>query len=357
MLISSSNSRPGSLTSVSDRQRDCYVGIDVGGSAIKIGLLDVGGQVLAFDVIPTQAQRGAEDALVRIVDGVKRLVVEAGVNSRDVACAGLATPGTFDVASGRIICSGNLAAWQGFRIRDRLQFDLGMPVTYVNDANAAAYGEHWRGGGAKYHSMILLTLGTGIGGGIVIGDVLVEGENGCGGECGHILVDPSPDAPQDARGGRGSLEAYVSSGALVSHARNEISFCGAGLLADRHAAGEDITPRMIGECAERGDGVARQVIMEAAHWLAIGIVTLAHTVDPNAIVIGGAMTFGGTKSQIGRDFLQRIREEVRTRLLEPLDAHLRIEFATLGNDAGYIGAAGVARLEHCRMADKSLSSY
>jgi glucokinase len=97
--------------------------------------------------------------------------------------------------------------------------------------------------------------------------------------------------------------------------------------------------------------------METAHWLAIGIVTLAHTVDPNAIVIGGAMTFGGAKSQIGREFLQQIRTEVRARLLEPLDARLRIEFATLGNDAGYIGAAGVARLEHYKSAQQSLSNY
>lgn len=349
MLLSSSHQQSETEIGGQNRERDCYVGIDVGGSAIKLGLLDAGGQILAFDVIPTHVQRGPEEALIRIVDAVKRLVVEAGVNPADLVCAGLATPGTFDVTNCQIICAGNLASWQGFLIRDRLQVDLGVPVTHVNDANAAAYGEYWRGSGSKYQSMIVLTLGTGIGGGIIIRGNLVDGENGCGGECGHIIVDSSPNALRDTRGGRGSLEAYASANALVARAKKAIAHSEADLLAARHASGEDVTPLLIAECAERGDHVAQQVILETANWLAIGIVTLAHAIDPNAIIIGGAMTFGGDNCQTGRDFLSRIRQEVRSRLLEPLNTRLHIEFATLGNDAGYIGAAGIARLAYYRL--------
>jgi glucokinase len=117
-------------------------------------------------------------------------------------------------------------------------------------------------------------------------------------------------------------------------------------LAKRVAARETITPRIIAEEAERGDQVAHQVIMETAYWLAIGIVSLIHTIDPDAVILGGAMTFGGNDSAVGREFLQTIRDEVRPRLLEPLRDTVRIEFASLGGDAGYIGAAGLARLEH-----------
>ena len=102
---------------------------------------------------------------------------------------------------------------------------------------------------------------------------------------------------------------------------------------------------MVAEEAERGDALARNVVMETAHWLAIGIVTFVHTIDPDAVVLGGAMNFGGPASPLGREFLQRIRDEVRPRLLEPLRDTVKIEFASLGGDAGYIGAAGLARLE------------
>jgi glucokinase len=103
---------------------------------------------------------------------------------------------------------------------------------------------------------------------------------------------------------------------------------------------------MVAEEAERGDALARNVVMETAQWLAIGIVTFVHTIDPDAVVLGGAMNFGGPKTALGREFLQKIRDEVRPRLLEPLRDSVRIEFASLGGDAGYIGAAGLARLEH-----------
>jgi glucokinase len=107
-----------------------------------------------------------------------------------------------------------------------------------------------------------------------------------------------------------------------------------------------MTPLLVAEEAELGDALARNVVLETAHWLAIGIVTLVHTIDPDAVVLGGAMNFGGAASPLGREFLQAIRDEVRPRLLEPLRDTVKIDFATLGGDAGYIGAAGLARLEN-----------
>jgi glucokinase len=253
-----------------------------------------------------------------------------------------------DIPAGMLLRPGNLPGWWDFPIRDRTSHHLGMPVTFANDANAAAYGEYWRGAGAQFQSLILLTLGTGIGGGIIVGDTLIEGEHSCGSECGHIIVNPAEDAPMDSLGKRGSLESYANATAVVERTLAGLRRGAASSLADRHAAGEEITPRLVAEAAEKGDALARDVIMETAYWLAIGIVSLVHTIDPDAVVLGGAMTFGGDDNAVGRAFVQRIRDEVRPRLLEPLRDQVHIEFASLGGDAGYIGAAGLARLEQNR---------
>lgn len=326
-------------------QKPVFVGIDVGGTNIKLGLVDDAGQSLAYHTMPTEQQKGAEDACRRIAEVVQKLRQELGVEPNDLAYAGIATPGPMDIPRGMILRPGNLPAWWDFPIRDRVSHHLGLPVAFANDANAAAYGEFWRGAGEKYHSLVLLTLGTGIGGGIIVGDTLIEGEHSCGSECGHIIVNPADDAPLDSLGKRGSLESCTNATAVVDRALRAVTHASNSSIAKRVAAGETITPRIVAEEAERGDEVARKVIAETAYWLAIGIVSLIHTIDPDAVILGGAMTFGGNNSPVGREFIQTIRDEVRPRLLEPLRDRVKIEFASLGGDAGYIGAAGLARLE------------
>jgi glucokinase len=326
-------------------QTPFFVGIDVGGTNIKCGLVDANGQTLAYQALRTEQERGGEDACGRIAETVRMLIEKAGVAKENVVRAGLATPGPMDIPKGLVLKPGNLPGWWEFPIRDRLSHHLNLPVAFANDANAAAYGEYWCGAGAQFHSLVFLTLGTGVGGGIIIGDTLVEGEHSCGSECGHILVNPSDDAWKDSLGKSGSLEAYTNASAVVRRVQVAVESGEKTSLAERQKTGE-ITPRTVSEEAGHGDAVARRIVFDTARWLAIGIVTLIHTSDPDAVVLGGAMTFGGPTSPLGREFLQRIRDEVRPRLLEPLRDKVRIEFASLGGDAGYIGAAGLARLEH-----------
>jgi glucokinase len=333
-------------TNNADAKKPFYVGADVGGTNIKIGLVDDAGQTIAYLSMPTQQERGAEDACLRMADAVAQMQAHAGIERGDVARAGIATPGPLDVARGMILRPGNLPGWWDFPIRGRFSHALDLPVTLANDANAAAYGEFWRGTGEKFRSIVLLTLGTGVGGGIIIGDMLVEGEHSCGGECGHILINPSEDARRDSLGNKGSLEAYTNAASVVDRAITALAAGKTSSLAKRREGGESITPRVVAEEAERGDQVARQVVIETAHYLAFGIVTLIHAIDPDAVVLGGAMNFGGPASPLGREFVQQIRDEVRPRLLEPLRDKVQIEFASLGGDAGYIGAAGLARLEN-----------
>jgi glucokinase len=323
-----------------------FIGIDVGGTNIKFGLVDDDGQTLAYHTMRTEQDKGAEDACRRMGEAVQHLIQKADVQKSDIVRAGLATPGPMDIARGMILRPGNLPGWWDFPIRDRVGHHIGMPVTFANDANAAAYGEFWSGAGKRFHSLVFLTLGTGVGGGIIVGDTLIEGEHSCGSECGHILVNPAEDARMDSLGKRGSLESYTNATAVVDRAHAALKNATATSLAKRRVAGEEMTPQVVAQEAERGDEVARGIIMETAYWLAIGIVSFIHTIDPDAVLLGGAMTFGGSDSEVGRAFLQRIRDEVRPRLLEPLRESVQIEFASLGGDAGYIGAAGLARLEH-----------
>lgn len=325
-----------------------YAGIDLGGTNIKVALVDDVGRLVAFHTEPTYAERGPEDTAARMGGAVHTLARQVGLASTDIARVGLGTPGPHDLPRGLIVQSGNLPGWENFPIRDRVAAHCGHPVTYANDANAAAYGEFWVGSGREYSSLILLTLGTGVGGGIIIGDTNVEGAHSHGSECGHIIVDTSPSARSCPFGHQGDLEAYASATALVAAARAALADGGRGPLADAVDRGEALSPILIARAAAAGDRLAMDLILDAARWLGIGIVTLIHTIDPEAVILGGAMTFGGEADPVGRAFIERIRAEVRARAFPVLAAQTVIRYAELGGDAGSIGAAGLARLAHRR---------
>ncbi len=223
-----------------------------------------------------------------------------------------------------------------------------MPVTFENDANAAAYGEFWVGSGREFPSMVLLTLGTGIGCGIIIGDMVIQGAHSHGGEAGHVIIDSRDDARMCGCGWRGHLEAYASATAVVKRCEELLDAGRATSLAKRLAAGEELTPKLIAEEAEAGDELSLEIVLETARYLGIGTVNVMHVVDPDVVLLGGAMTFGGAERALGRRFLDRVRQEVR-RLARPIPAAKTvIDFATLGGDAGFIGAAGVARLDYLK---------
>ncbi len=335
-----------SLVSLDNAQKPLFVGIDVGGTNIKLGLVDASGSTVGYHSVPTEPQRDAVDAVARMKQGVDHLLQQAGAEISEVARIGLATPGPMDLKAGILLEPGNLPEWHNFPIRQRVSEACGLPVRYANDANAAAYGEYWSGAAAEYHSMVLLTLGTGVGGGIIVGDTLIEGAHGCGGECGHVLVDPRDDAPRDSLNKTGTLEAYCGAYAIFRRTNEALDAGRASSLAQLRDSGQEITPLAIARAAEAGDELAHKIIMDTARYLALGLVSLIHTIDPDSVVIGGGVNFGGKGHPLGEEFLQRIRDEVRPRLLASLRESLHIDFAQLGGDAGYIGAAGLARLEH-----------
>ena len=329
---------------LAEASRPLYAGVDLGGTNIKAALVDDLGRLLAFHTEQTHPDRGAEDAAARMGEAVHVLARQAGVPTAGIAAVGLGSPGPLDLQAGTIVRAGNLVGWDNFPLRDRVAAHCGRPVTFANDANAAAFGEFWVGSAREYDSLVLLTLGTGVGGGIIIGDLNVEGAHSHGSECGHMIVDPAETARLCPCGHSGHLEAYCSAKSLVARAEEAIAAGGPGSLAAAVAAGEPLTPILVGREAEAGDGLATELVMETARWLGIGIVSLMHAIDPEAVMIGGAMTFGGERAPVGRAFLERIRAKVRRRTFPTLAEKTVIGYASLGGDAGSIGAAGLARL-------------
>lgn len=329
---------------LAESQPPYFLGIDVGGTSIKIGLLDDAGRTLAFAEIDTQESLGPKHAMRRVSQTAREMTQTVGLSVTEVLRAGLGTPGSQDIPKGMLVEPPNHPHWHYFPIVQCLEEELRLPVSFANDANAAAFGEFWIGTGEIHRSMILLTLGTGVGGGIIIDGHLVVGANSFGGEFGHMLIDPHPSARLCAwGGGRGQLEAYASASGLVLRAQESLR---AGAQSSLSSEIDQITAKRIFQAAELGDDWSLKIIEETADYLAIGITSLVHILDPGLVVLGGAMNFGGPNCKTGLRFLHKVRQGFEERTFQHVKAGTIIEFAKLGADAGYVGAAGIARSEY-----------
>lgn len=341
---------PENPTPLSEAQSPFFAGIDVGGTNIKFGLVDDLGRTIGQTSIKTHCKKGPDDGVRRMAESVRALVEETGLTYDQLSWVGLATPGTMDIPAGMLLQPHNLPSWEDYPIRDRLKEACGKPVAFANDAGAAAYGEFWLGSGKEFPSIVLLTLGTGVGGGIIVGGQSIDGEHSHGAEVGHVIIDYNSDARVCPCGQPGHLEGYASATALIKRTEEVLATDRSTRLRDRLKAGRPLTPLLLAEEAGQGDELCLELIMDTAMYLGVGIVTLMHTIDPGAVVLGGAMNFGGHASDLGRRFLHRIREEVQQRAFPVLAKNVTIDFASLGGDAGYLGAAGIARLAHQKAA-------
>lgn len=336
------------LTPLDEAQSPFFWGVDIGGTNIKIGLLDDTGKTVAFEQIATEEPDGPQAAVDRVAATLRRIEGELQLTAEQVPSIGLGAPGSMDLPSGMLLEPPNLPNWWQFPIRDALSQAMDRRVSFINDANAAAYGEFWLGTGREHSSMILLTLGTGVGGGIIVDGELVNGVNSFGSECGHILVNSAPDAQLCVwGGGRGQLEAYASASAVVQRTRERLTAGANSQLSGLLGGGDsELTAKKVYQAAEDGDALALEIIDETARWLGIGITILVHTLDPGLVVLGGAMDFGGRDSKVGRRFLEAIRKEFRERTFENVYEGTTLDFATLAAAAGYVGAAGYARRKY-----------
>jgi glucokinase len=321
-----------------------FLGIDVGGTNIKFGVVNDAGKVAVDAQIETNQEAGPQDGIERTRAAVEEMLTEAGLKLADIARIGLATPGTMDIPKGWILEPHNLPNWYHFPIREATAKEFGLPVSYANDANSAAYGEFWVGSGKVFHSIVMLTLGTGVGGGIIIGDLSIDGENSHGSECGHIIIDCNPTARICPCGQPGHLEGYCSATALDKRTTEMLDAGRQSTLSGRIGQ-EELTALMIAQEAEKGDELSLELVLELANYLGFGVVSLMHTIDPGAVILGGAMNFGAHKSPLGRRFIEHVRGIVRKYAFPIPAQRTTIDYAMLGGEAGFIGAAGIARLD------------
>ena len=322
--------------SVSARRPPFYLGIDLGGTNVKSGVVDDSGQPLSSVSVPTNAALGPGVGIDTLAEAGRCAVEASGLTWDDIAAVGLGSPGTMDIQAGFLIDPPNLPGWTNLPIRDLLATKLGKPTVLQNDGNAAGYGEFWAGGGRETRSLVLFTLGTGIGCGIVVDGRILEGRHDHAGACGHIIIQ-ADNARLCSCGAYGHLEAYASATALVKRALEALERDPDSTLEAILARGP-LTSRDIAEQAEQGDGLSMRLMHETARYLAIGAVNLMHTIDPDVILYAGGMIAAGTT------FLNDIQAEIRA-MAFPIPAQkTRVAYAELGGEAGMIGAAGCARL-------------
>jgi glucokinase len=313
---------------------DCYIGIDLGGTNIKAGAVDRTGRSLSRVSHSTESRTGYRGVVERIAEAARCAAREAGVDLAAVRGVCLASPGVITIASGIVHVSPNLPGWSEVPLAGDVGAALGREVILENDANAAAWGEFWVGAGRNVDSMVMLTLGTGVGGGIVLNGRVWHGAQDSAGEIGHMLIKEG--GRRCGCGRLGCLEAYASVTALSGRFVEAVLAGEASSLAAAVRAGRTPTGREICDAAAQGDPLAQRLMQETAYYLGVGIVNICHVLNPERVVLTGGMTAAGER------ILGPVRRTVREMAFAAMAEKMEIVFAALGEDAGYIGAAGMA---------------
>ncbi len=313
-------------------QERVYAGIDVGATNIKFGLVDAGGKVLFKEQRPTMADKGREPLLHLIANIGERLMLAAAEEDYEVSWIGVATPGSVDTSGTIVGMSPNIKDWKGAPLGSFLSERLNLPVWVDNDVNAMALAECRFGGGVGFDSVVCVTVGTGIGGGIMIDGKLWRGSSHAAGEIGHVPIDLS--GPVCGCGQTGCLEVFCSSSAMVNRCREQLkSGLTPGFDAVLNGNIEDLGVRKLFAAARKKDPVALSVIAESARFLAIGLTSAVNILNPSLVIIGGGVADGGA------GFVEIVAQELRERVCDSAAGYLRVIKAALGNDAGFVGAS------------------
>jgi len=317
--------------------RRCFVGIDLGGTNIKGGVLTEDKEVLCRVSISTEAS-GGPDHVIKLMAGlVERVIKEAKVNRKEVAAVGVGAPGSMSHTLGIIIKPPNLPGWLNVPLRDRIKELTGLPTTLENDANAAAWGEFWAGAGRGTTHMVMFTLGTGVGGGIITDGRLLRGHFDNGAELGHMIVQPG--GRKCGCGQKGCLEAYASAYYTGKRAQEAVEAGEPSSLAQVLKTTGQVTSEDVVNAAAKGDALAARIWDESCFYLAVACVNMQHATNPERILMAGGMIHAGEKA-----LLDPVRKHAADMTWKAADDLPNITFATLGNDAGMIGAAGAGWL-------------
>ncbi len=310
-----------------------YVGVDLGGTNIAVGLVDENSILKYHKSTPTRAERGSKEVIKDIIKLINETIRDYGINKETVKAIGIGVPGIAEPNSGEVIYCVNLG-WNNVPLKQDLEKELNIPVFVDNDATVAGLAEYKIGAMRNCESGVFITLGTGVGGGIVINGKVRSGFNGVGSEIGHMIVGENFYPCNCGR--NGCLETFTSSTALINYTRkligegNETS-----IVKKTKGSLEEINGRIIFEAAKEGDYVANKAVDRLVKYLAIGITNIINIIDPEIIALGGGLSGAG-------DFLlAKVQEEVeRVRYMKMIPIG-KIVLATLRNEAGIIGAAAL----------------
>ena len=303
------------------------IGVDVGGTKIAAGVVTPEGKILEEVRYPTPRSPGT------LVEAMAGAITEVG-EGHEVGGVCLAVPGLILTRENKVAFSPNLHAVEGIPLKEELEPEIGLPLTIENDGNAAAWGEFRFGVGSEADHLVFVTLGTGIGGGVITHGVLMRGAQGAGGELGHVTIQAT--GPRCACGNHGCLESLASGTAIGRRARElaiEKPDSALGrLAARRQILGEDVT-----ELAREGDELALSVLEETGRWLGVGLAGFVNVFNPEVVAVGGGVM------EAGDLILEAARREVTLRARPPSRDLAEVKVATLGPKSGVLGAAALAR--------------
>ena len=302
----------------------CF-GVDIGGTTVKMGLFEEDGKILDKWEIVTDTSEEGKAVLPNIASSIEAKIAEHNLDKRDILGIGAGVPAPVN-SEGIVNGSANLG-WKYKEVKKELEELTGVTSYIGNDANVAALGEMWKGGGEGEKNMIMVTLGTGVGGGIIIDGKMLVGANGAGGEIGHICVNYS-EKDQCGCGNRGCLEQYASATGIVRLAKQKLGQEMRATALNK----EDVTAKDVFDAVKAGDEVAQEIAVEFGRYLGYGLANLAAVADPAVFVIGGGVSKAGEVllSYIEKPFMERAFFA---------NKNVRFVLAQLGNDAGICGAA------------------
>lgn len=310
-----------------------YVGIDLGGTNIAAGVVNEKGEILSKASVPTNAVRPCEEYAEDMIMITKKVIAEAGLKTESITAIGIGSPGSIDSKNGMVYNSDNLKM-DNFALAEYVSNGTGLPVFLENDANAAAFGEYSMNG-ENAESYIFVTLGTGVGGGIVINGNIIRGFNNIGGELGHMLI--KYDGVECSCGNKGCWEAYASVTALIRQTKEAMEKNPGSLMHEIAAKEGKVSGRTSFDAAKMGDSAANEVVLQYCNYVAIGVANLINIFQPNKVVIGGGI------SKEGDYLLDLVKKYAYQYDFNRSQEKTKIEIATLHNDAGIIGAAFAAK--------------
>ena len=320
------------------------IGLDLGGTKISAGAVSEDGQhVHAIRSVPTQAELGAEGIVNRIVAVIEEVIGETinetGVTRKDFLGIGVGAPGPLDRERGIVVVAPNLG-WRDFPLRDRITARVKLPTTLDNDANCATVGEWWLGAARGGRNVVGITIGTGIGGGLIFNGELYHGSSDVAGEIGHTTIDVNGRLCKC--GNYGCLEAYASGPAIATRAREALIREDTASLLPSMVDGqlEKITAEIVYTAAKKGDGLANEIVRDTARYLGAGIATLLNVVNPDVVVVAGGVTAAGDALFVP------LRTEARRRAFTPAVNACRIVPGELPGTAGVVGAVATFKMSH-----------